>query len=408
MTDIATDKILSQLKPEAAERLRKLLDDGKMVLETVTYDPTTPKEVKQAIEREFNLIGQPAFLKYLAATHKDQLQGIGIGEHGLSCMKIGLLPHDEEGRPYPVNIDHISDRAGAGDHTDDVNSFDNLVLIHLPIHSLKTAFTHAQTRKIDEPTPILTLTPPGEPEQRSKILVPDNLVLKGEELGRPVWLYRATAASERYKNAAQLLADAKDPVAVKELELEAEHAHAAEEKIWEWALKAHREKDPQGFQALLQNDASVQADKETRNFFDKWLLHSPGIKADLGKGELKSSLILTAKEYEQLKEVTGFALMNYGIYDAVALDVSQAKILQIHEKLKTLTADPQIVTFTPGELANLVQLLGQTGQYSRGIPPEILSVDRDGLEALEDKLYAAIPMRSAAVPSPAYITMRLG
>lgn len=263
-----TNAILQQLKPDLKVQIEALLEGGAFRLKEIFYDPLTTGQLKKDIELDFNERIQPLFLKYLANTQEAQLLSIGISQHGIDCMRIGMLPHNESGDPYPLNIDHLIDRAGAGDRGLEVNDFKNLILIYRPYHDLKTRFTNAQTEGLTKPTEILALAPVTTAGQETNIAVPPGTILEVERLGRPVWLYRAKATSSRYLKALERLAgEPTDSSSYASLQMEVRDAAEAKRKIWEWAAAAHRAADPGGYNGLLMGNESVTAQKETKNFF---------------------------------------------------------------------------------------------------------------------------------------------
>ncbi len=118
------------------------------------------KEQNKEIYREFETIVQPAFLKFLAGNHADDLKKLGICEYGIARMGSGLLPIDKSGRHYDVSVDHVIERAGSGKMglekeidplmppgsppTYKVNHFENFILLPQKIHDFKNAINMLQ------------------------------------------------------------------------------------------------------------------------------------------------------------------------------------------------------------------------------------------------------------------------
>ena len=142
----------------SAKRKLKKLDEmladlpNDMELATVLYVKVPSTKSKRAYA-EFCEDVKPAFLKYLAKNHADDLKRLGICDEGVKRMCIGLEPADKKGNQYSLSVDHIIERSGAGrmsfeQETDPhlknadphakpslkVNHFDNLILLPNKVH----------------------------------------------------------------------------------------------------------------------------------------------------------------------------------------------------------------------------------------------------------------------------------
>jgi hypothetical protein len=247
---------LSQ-QPQITELFKALPDGLRQDIETIVvgypqiqltavyYEPVTDKNTKNQILAEFQEHAQPDFLKKLAAQYPQALLSIGLTDFAIKCMAMGILPHNEEGLPYKLNVDHIHDRAGCGlagiepqsNGLARVNQVSNLVLIDRTLHDAKTRLVNEQTKNITGPKWIVSLTPRNFPDHSNQIICQD--IAQTEDLGRPVWLYRAKGAAARYEQAITALTQsAPDQSNFSELLAEATQAFAAQELMWKWAEKA--------------------------------------------------------------------------------------------------------------------------------------------------------------------------
>lgn len=125
----------------------------------VYYSKITQTE-NQAVHDEYLSNVRTRFLKFIGESHADAARALGICEHGIERMKMGLDPADEQGRQYEMNIDHIIERAGSGlwaagkekdpDQKPEVedkfrqNHFGNLILIPTKIHDYKNTLNGIQ------------------------------------------------------------------------------------------------------------------------------------------------------------------------------------------------------------------------------------------------------------------------
>lgn len=126
--------------------------------------PTLYTRIKQsenaALENEYLPSVRPQFLKFLAATQKQELRALGICEHGIARMARGLDPASVTGERYALSVDHIIERSGsgrlsdarakdpqrrdAGAETYPVNHFANLILLPQDIHDFKNRLNALQ------------------------------------------------------------------------------------------------------------------------------------------------------------------------------------------------------------------------------------------------------------------------
>jgi hypothetical protein len=129
------------------------------VLERMRQNNLTELTQKH-VHLEFRREVKPLFLQHLAENHSGALGALGICAHGIERMRNGQDPVDKDGRFYPVSVDHIVERAGAGywsvnkavdPHAQPgtppqarVNHFSNLILMPDNIHRIKNAFNAAQ------------------------------------------------------------------------------------------------------------------------------------------------------------------------------------------------------------------------------------------------------------------------
>ena len=397
-----SEQILSRLKPEAASRLRKMLANGELSLTRVFYNPATPKDVKNEIEREFNTIVQPAFLRHLAATSRPELERIGIDEHGLACMEIGLLPHTEQGLPYPVNIDHIADRAGSGDRASEANNFSNLVLIHRQAHLLKSRFVDAQTRDLEDEQPILTLSPTAAPDPTRQIFIPADADMSPEHPPRSVWLYRAQAAAERFEHIAKIAHSRTDDGTIM---VELNRARTACEKIWEWAAAAHKTADPEGFNALLDGQSGITPEPETISFFQTWINTLPEEQPGIDAPEFKIRLNISRNDISAFETLSGFALQNYMNFDPVAMMVPYETLERIHTTIRDLP-ETDSLSLTYAEIGQLLHVVGMVKEVKPFVDDDLLPFNVAQIEHLEDQLYR-VPRPGADQPFiPPAIRMR--
>ncbi|MDP2206236.1 MAG: hypothetical protein Q8K65_08015 [Alphaproteobacteria bacterium] len=131
-----------------------------------------------AVHEEYLSNVRTRFLKFIGENHADAARALGVCEHGIERMKMGLDPADKEGRQYEMNIDHIIERAGSGlwavgkekdpDQKPEVedkfrqNHFGNLILIPTKIHDYKNTLNGLQkigTLQPGEGRWILMMTP---------------------------------------------------------------------------------------------------------------------------------------------------------------------------------------------------------------------------------------------------------
>ena len=396
-----SEQILASLKPEAADRLRRMLQTGEIRLTQVFYDPATPKDTRKQIEHEFNTTVQPAFLRHLAATARGELQRIGIDEHGIACMEVGMLPHTEQGLPYPLNIDHIQERAGSGERSELANDFSNLVLIYRPLHLLKSRFVNAQTRNLEQETEIYTLTPANVPEPTQQILVPSGVDMSPENPGRAVWLYRAQAAAERFEHIANISHSRTNDGTVI---LELNQARTACERIWEWTAAAHRKADPEGFNALLDGIPGATPDPETVSFFNAWLNTLPEEKPGPNAPQPRIALGLDRHDIRSLETLSGFALLNYGNFDPVAIMVPHEALSRIHATLRSVPEN-EAASLTYAEIGQLLHVVGMVKDIKPYVNDDLLPLNVAQIERLEDSLYA-VPRPGQALTTPPAIRMR--
>jgi len=119
------------------------------------------RDQNKAVYREFCKKVKPKFYKFLAQNHKQDLQKLGICDHGIERMKKGMSPANKHGKSYNVSIDHIIERAGSGKFglekaqdpylsaasspTYKVNHFNNLILMTQTVHDdVKNAINEKQ------------------------------------------------------------------------------------------------------------------------------------------------------------------------------------------------------------------------------------------------------------------------
>jgi len=155
----------------------------------VYYSKIT-QEQNGAVHDEYLSNVRTRFLKFIGENHADAARALGVCEHGIERMKLGLDPADKEGRQYEMNIDHIIERAGSGlwatgkekdpDQKPEVedkfrqNHFGNLILIPTKIHDYKNTLNGLQ--KIGNLQPgegkwILMMTPERS-EQKPAFICP--------------------------------------------------------------------------------------------------------------------------------------------------------------------------------------------------------------------------------------------
>jgi hypothetical protein len=158
-------------------------------LAPVYYSKIT-QEQNGAVHEEYLSNVRSRFLKFIGENHADAARALGVCEHGIERMKMGLDPADKEGRQYEMNIDHIVERAGSGlwamgkekdpDQKPEVedkfrqNHFGNLILIPTKIHDYKNTLNGLQ--KIGNLQPgegkwILMMTPERS-EQKPAFICP--------------------------------------------------------------------------------------------------------------------------------------------------------------------------------------------------------------------------------------------
>lgn len=144
-----------------------------------------------AVHDEYLSNVRTRFLRFIGENHADAARALGICEHGIERMKLGLDPADEQGRQYEMNIDHIIERAGSGlwaagkekdpDQKVEVedkfrqNHFGNLILIPTKIHDYKNTLNGIQRIGNLEPGEgkwILMMTPQRSDESPAFICPP--------------------------------------------------------------------------------------------------------------------------------------------------------------------------------------------------------------------------------------------
>lgn len=187
------------------DALRKLPADWQIV--PVLY--TRIEKLDNAdVWTEFNLEVQPRFLKWLAETRAGELKEMGICDFGISRMKLGLFPCDEEGNYYPVSVDHMIERAGSGKlgltrgqdplapadmpQTYQANWFSNLFLVSEKLHAVKNAINEPQdlSRKIlpgDSRYGVMAL-PLRDPENPKFCHTGADFAVKPKKENDPYWM----------------------------------------------------------------------------------------------------------------------------------------------------------------------------------------------------------------------------
>jgi hypothetical protein len=143
----ALERSSSQIHAKILARLNK---EPRMQLHVALYTP-----VAKAIKNESDLIftrTKSRFLNHAATYNADRLRQAGIDDAGILCMEMGILPHNADGEPYAINIDHIIDRSGFNADPALIpelsNAYSNLVCIDFETHGLKTNLVHEQTRHL--------------------------------------------------------------------------------------------------------------------------------------------------------------------------------------------------------------------------------------------------------------------
>jgi len=157
------------------ERVLTSVPEG-FKLTPVLYSRITTAE-NAKIKEEYSFRVRPAFLRFCAEHHADELKKLGICDGGIERMRNGLDPANEKGELYQINIDHILERAGSGQYgktkasdPDNAtappaylpNHFGNLMLIPEQVHEFKNLLNQiqdaAETRPGDAKW-ILMMTP---------------------------------------------------------------------------------------------------------------------------------------------------------------------------------------------------------------------------------------------------------
>lgn len=127
-------------------------------LTPVLYSKITPEQNNTVLKQYSGI--RPKFMEYLAEHHADELAALGISAKGVERMASGHNP----GASFPVNIDHIIERAGGGnaslkrDRDPEragsggafiVNHFSNFILLPTVLHEMKNELNSLQeTEKV--------------------------------------------------------------------------------------------------------------------------------------------------------------------------------------------------------------------------------------------------------------------
>ncbi len=150
--------------PLAVQRLQQFDEVIENIPKGFVLAPVLYSKIKRAendtVWKEFGSRVQHSFFAFLANDHSEELRALGICERGIKRMKAGRAPVNEDGVPYFMNVDHIIERAGAGqlstrkevdplmppdsEPTYSVNHFSNLILLSEEAHAYKNFLNELQ------------------------------------------------------------------------------------------------------------------------------------------------------------------------------------------------------------------------------------------------------------------------
>jgi hypothetical protein len=161
-----------------------------------------PTEQAHSVRKQFSEYVRPAFLRFLAANHADELKALGISPRGIERMKSGHNPINESGKMFAVNVDHIMELAGAGQasynkETDPdmpagskptymADHFKNFVLLPMETHELKNMLNMLQGMDKIQPGHgdwILMMVPEKAPGYSGYVARPQHGPLKNMAAG---------------------------------------------------------------------------------------------------------------------------------------------------------------------------------------------------------------------------------
>jgi len=161
-----------------------------------------PTEQAHSVRNQFSQYVRPAFLRFLAANHADELKAMGIGPRGIERMKTGHNPINDSGKMFAVNVDHIMELAGAGQasynkETDPdmpagskptymADHFKNFVLLPMETHELKNMLNMLQGMDKIQPGHgdwILMMVPEKAPGYSGYVARPQRNPLKNMAAG---------------------------------------------------------------------------------------------------------------------------------------------------------------------------------------------------------------------------------
>jgi hypothetical protein len=152
-------------KQEHFENMLETVPDG-FKLVPVFYKPVS-EGANAGVQSEYKTFVRSRFLQFLGENHADALRQLGIPDCGISRMKNGMDPTDDQGRGYELNVDHIVERGGCGlwaqmkskdpdAHPNapvrhPVNHFGNLILLPEQIHAFKNELNEIQRTGLNNP-----------------------------------------------------------------------------------------------------------------------------------------------------------------------------------------------------------------------------------------------------------------
>ncbi|MDX1923379.1 MAG: hypothetical protein SFW65_09665 [Alphaproteobacteria bacterium] len=230
----------------------RLAKEPRVIPHVMLYVPTS--EGKHGSTRNAFHKKREAYLPLLAANHRDELIRLGMDDVGLQCMEMGAMPHNAEGKPYAINLDHIIDRGGfdaarGEGRAEQIHADSNLQLVDKETHDLKTWLTNFQMKYLHKYSLqergqrsnelskwIITLVPESYPNH-APIAIMDPI--QTETVEALVYHARGRIVSKTARAIADKLK--KSSGNVTELVERAKRADFISQKFREWAAKREAE-----------------------------------------------------------------------------------------------------------------------------------------------------------------------